>query len=386
MSSHKAQTRMPPVKGRANTLPLGEYTAIGQKYTAIGQKYTAIGQIRSAQTGVNHPHPFLGALIRRKLDQPKIPVVSHLCDSDMGRTEQIWKLFMTIPRRQFCALLGSIAATGSSIPLFAEDREFAEPVHRVANATSVTPKQMTHPLDRALEMARDGLESCRKQIDDYTAILVKRERVGSSLGGHEFMFAKVRNRKVHNGQIVQPLSVYLNFLKPSSVKGREVIFVENQNDGNIIAHEGGFKGKFLPTVSIPPDGMLAMRGQRYPMTEIGVENLIVKLIERGEQAKHTPGVKCEFRKNAKIKGRTCTVLHVTQPIKTPQGAEFHQAEVFMDDVVNVPIRYVAYDWPQKPGGPLNVLEEYTYLDIKVNVGLTDADFNPHNDEYNFYSK
>ena len=87
-----------------------------------------------------------------------------------------------------------------------------------------------------------------------------------------------------------------------------MIFVENQNDGNIVAHEGGFKGKFLPTVTIPPDGMLAMRGQRYPMTDIGVENLIVKLIERGEQARQFPDVQCEFRKNARVKDRVCTVL------------------------------------------------------------------------------
>ncbi|TWU41977.1 DUF1571 domain-containing protein [Novipirellula artificiosorum] len=292
---------------------------------------------------------------------------------------------MKLRRRDFFTFLGSAAAATTSVRGFAEQSELVEPVHRVANAASVAPKQMMHPLDRALEMARDGLETCREDIKDYTAILVKRERVGNSLGGHEYMFAKVRNRKVQNGKIVQPLSVYLSFLKPSSIKGREVIYVENQNDGNIVAHEGGFKGRFLPTVSVPPDGMLAMRGQRYPMTEIGVENLIVKLIERGEQARQMPGVTCEFRKNARVKDRTCTVLHVTQPLKTP-NAEFHQAQVFMDDAVNVPIRYVAYDWPRQAGGPLEVLEEYTYLDLKVNVGLTDADFNPYNPAYNFYSK
>ena len=74
------------------------------------------------------------------------------------------------------------------------------------------------------------------------------------------MYAKVRNRKVSGGKVVQPLSVYLQFLKPSSIKGRECIYVEGKNDGNVIAHEGGFKGKFLPTVTIPPDGTLAMRG------------------------------------------------------------------------------------------------------------------------------
>ena len=167
------------------------------------------------------------------------------------------------------------------------------------------------------------------------------------------------------------------------MKGREVIYVEGQNDNNIIAHEGGLKGKFLPTVNLPPDGMLAMRGQRYPMTEIGVENLIVKLIERGQQARQFSDVQCEFRKNARVQNRVCTVLQVTQPTKQP-NLEFYQASVFIDDQLNVPIRYIAYDWPQHADAPLDVLEEYNYLNLKVNVGLKDEDFDPHNPAYKFY--
>ncbi len=294
---------------------------------------------------------------------------------------------MKIERRQFVALLGSLAAAATTRPGFAEETTFVEPVHRVANAAASlesTPAAKP-PLERALDIARGGLEHSRANVNDYTALMVKRERIGDTLGGHEFMYAKVRNRKIVNGEIVQPLSVYLNFLKPSSVKGREVIYVENQNEGNLIAHEGGFKGKFLPTVTIPPDGMLAMRGQRYPMTEIGVENLIVKLIERGERAARFPDVQCEFRKNARVQDRTCTVLQVTQPTKRPES-DFYQAQVFIDDAINIPIRYIAYDWPATADAPLQVIEEYNYLNLKVNVGLTDADFDPNNPDYNFYSK
>ncbi|MGB7326845.1 MAG: DUF1571 domain-containing protein [Rubripirellula sp.] len=291
---------------------------------------------------------------------------------------------MKIERRKFIALSGSIFATSAAL---ADDPQFVEPVHRVANAPSIEPTPApthAHPLDRALEIAHNGLKSCRESVVDYTALLVKRERVDGTLGPHEYMQVKVRNRKLSGAQIVQPLSVYVNFVKPTSVKGREVIYVENANDGNIVAHEGGFKGKFLPTVNIPPTGMLAMRGQRYPMTEIGVENLIEKLIERGTRARQEADVQCEFRKNARVKDRTCTVLQVTSPTKV-EGLDFHQAQVFIDDALNLPIRYIAYDWPARRGAALEVIEEYNYLDLKVNVGLTDADFDPYNKQYNFYS-
>ncbi len=292
---------------------------------------------------------------------------------------------MNFRRRQFLAIFGSLAAASSSRDLFADGPQLTEPVHRVANAAASLEPTPMHPLDRALDIARNGLQGCRANVNDYTALLIKRERIDDTLSPHEYMAVKIRNRKVVDGRIVQPLSVYLNFLKPSTVKGREVIYVEGKNNGNIVAHEGGFKGKFLPTVTIPPDGMLAMRGQRYPLTEIGVENLIEKLIERGERARQLPDVTCEFRKNARVKDRTCTVLQVTQPTKTP-GSEFFQAQVFIDDAVNIPIRYVAYDWPSREGDPLEVIEEYNYLNLNINVGLTDADFDPYNPAYNFYSK
>ena len=39
--------------------------------------------------------------------------------------------------------------------------------------------------------------------------------------------------------------------------------------------------------------------------------------------------------------------------------------------------------PAKAGDPLPVIEEYTYLNLKLNVGLTDKDFDHTNEEYNF---
>ncbi|NND97390.1 MAG: DUF1571 domain-containing protein [Pirellulaceae bacterium] len=292
---------------------------------------------------------------------------------------------MKLARRRFIATLGTLTATVAipTVSYAADPSELVEPVHRVANAASLAPAAANeNPLDRALDIARRGLQTCRANVNDYTALMVIRERVDGTLGSHQYIAAKVRNRKVVNGKIVQPLSVYLNFLKPTAIKGREVIYVEGQNNGNIIAHEGGFKGRYLPTVRVKPDSMLAMRGQRYPMTEVGVENLMVKLIERGEKAMQHADVECDFRHNARVKDRVCTVLEVTQPTKFP-GSEFYQAQVFIDDALNVPIRYIAYDWPRSKNAPLEVIEEYNYMNLKINVGLKDSDFDPENPKYNF---
>jgi hypothetical protein len=59
------------------------------------------------------------------------------------------------------------------------------------------------------------------------------------------------------------------------------------------------------------------------------------------------------------------------------------AEVFIDRELDLPIRYASYDWPAKAGEKPVPLEEYTYSKIKLNVGLTDQDFDPANPKYTF---
>ena len=57
----------------------------------------------------------------------------------------------------------------------------------------------------------------------------------------------------------------------------------------------------------------------------------------------------------------------------------------MDDEHLIPIRYEAYDWPKEQGGQPILMEEYTYMNVKVNNGFTDADFDPTNAAYKFNS-
>lgn len=56
----------------------------------------------------------------------------------------------------------------------------------------------------------------------------------------------------------------------------------------------------------------------------------------------------------------------------------------MDDEYNLPIRYEAYDWPRNGDSVSqdDLLEEYTYVNLKTNVGLSDRDFDPANSNYN----
>ena len=290
-----------------------------------------------------------------------------------------------VDRRSFLtnsAFIGSALVTSAAWAQQPQTK--SEPVYRISKNDSqpAAPEANVHPLDPALVIARKSLDHIRSTIADYSAIVIKRERVNGTLGEHEFMFTKVRNRKVENGIVKVPFSVYMTFLKPATVKGREVLYVEGANGGNIVAHEGGMKGRFLPTMNLDPHGMIAMQGQRYPITDFGFENLVVKLIEKGERDRKQGECKVDFHTGATVGGRACTVLVVSHPVPRPYF-DFHVAEIFIDDELNIPIRYAAYEWPAQEGGEKQLLEEYTYRDIKINLGLTNADFDSGNKAYNF---
>ena len=237
-----------------------------------------------------------------------------------------------------------------------------------------------HPLDPALRIARQSLRHIHADIADYTVLIVKRERVNGTLSDFQYLRAKIRNRKVKGERTLVPFSVYLKFLKPNSVKGREVIWVEGQNNGKLIAHEGGFKNLFR--VQLPPNGLMAMMGQRYPITNIGFEHLAAELIRKGDRDRQRGECNVQFFREAKVFERVCTRIVVTHPVPRPYF-DFSRAEIFLDDELNVPIRYAAWTWPQQAGGEPLLLEEYTYTKLELNVGLTNKDFDPDNSRYNF---
>jgi hypothetical protein len=222
--------------------------------------------------------------------------------------------------------------------------------------------QAAHPLDTEISTGRVRLDAMRRDIKDYSCIFTKRERVNGKLLPYEQMFMKVRH---------QPFSVYMYFLGPEEVKGQQVVYVEGQNSGKMIAQPVGLKGKFGP-YHLDPLGRFAMEGQRYPITTAGIVNLTSQLIDEGVRDRKYPQCEVKQYKGAKVADRTCTVTEITHP-KLPQF-QFYKARIFVDDEWNIPIRLESYLWPQQPGGQPVPLEEYTYTNFKFNNGFTDADF------------
>jgi hypothetical protein len=226
-------------------------------------------------------------------------------------------------------------------------------------------------LDDALALAQQSLKTL-EAVKDYTGEFSKRERVGGELLPEERNAAKIRH---------QPFSVYLKVIKPASSAGQEVIYVEGRNNGNLIAHTTGFGSNVIGRLSLDPHGFLATRGNRYTIKDVGLKNLVIKLLDLGKRKELFRESKVTISK-MDFADRPCTQVEISSP--HPIG-DFRLAiaRIVLDDKWDVPVHFESHEWPAEGGDKPVLSETYSYYDLRFDVGLTDRDFDPDNPEYAF---
>ncbi len=250
------------------------------------------------------------------------------------------------------------------------------PSHATTKQTSGGFNVESQPatLKGVLAVAHHALDEIDKDIHDYSAVIVKQERFGRKTV-ETVMFAKVREK---------PFSVYLHFLDRSDqdIKGREVIYVQGQNGGDLQVHTPGLLGATLGPLKLNPKGVLAMMGEHHPITEIGLANLCRQLIQRGESLPDPSQVRVMRFLHASINKRPCTLWEVTYPVREREVWGY-LVRSFVDDALQLPIRVEIWELPQDHGKDPQLEEAYTYLDLQFNRGYSDADFSTKDPQYKF---
>jgi len=242
------------------------------------------------------------------------------------------------------------------------------------------PKQDEHPLTPLIRFA-EGRLRWLEAVKDYTCTVTKRERLDGHLQQMRSMEVKIRHSQTHDGREVAPFSVYLRYLSPSDVAGREVVYVQGAHKGRMIVRRGGPRFPSM-TLSIAPDSFAAMQESRSPITEVGVKSAIVKMLDIARHDLQYGECEVKYYVGAKVNERVCTVVQITHPVQRSHFL-YHVAQIFIDDEFGLPIRYAVHDWPEEPGGAPSLMEEYTILKLRLNAGLADTDFDHRNPAYGF---
>lgn len=269
-----------------------------------------------------------------------------------------------VSRRRFLGQAAGCLAAGVAIP-FAPGMASAE-VKLAARITSEAG--VAHILTPAFKLAVAGLEALQN-VKDYEALFVRKEQVNGSLVNSQITI-KLRQ---------EPFSVYLKFIEPSA--GREVIYVEGKNDGKLLVHETGF-ASLAGTLSLDPKGSMAMNGNRYPVTMIGIKTMTETVIEKWLQVKNEKDTKVNVYPNATVGDLSCKVVE-TVLAKPVDGIPQQTCRLYVEKATGYPVRVQSLAFPVKPGEKQETVEDYFYSKLKTNIDLKDADFDTENPAYGF---
>lgn len=203
------------------------------------------------------------------------------------------------------------------------------------------------------------------QVQDYTAVFEKVERVDGILQPKEVVQMKFQ----------RPFRVYMKWLA-GRPKGRELVFVAGANRNKLVVHEGRGFGRFI-TALVDPESSLAMRGNRHPVTDLGLGRMIEILLANVMRARGRGEVELLDRGPAAEDGRLLRRVEGIFPRDRPRGYYCYRFVLAVDTATMLPARVTVYDWDDV------LVEEYAYSDLRVNPGLVREDFETTNPAYNF---
>jgi hypothetical protein len=220
------------------------------------------------------------------------------------------------------------------------------------------------PLEKPLALLNEGRRNFAN-VKDYSCLMQSRENVRGRLLDENVIEFKMRH---------QPYSVYMRWLAPAKDKGQEVCYVHGRNGNKMRVHLPKGGGAFLGWNSVDPNDSRVMEHSRHNIYEAGLGHLIEETVKhweveakQGKTAVKMAEYTCNNRKAIRIE------THLTERI---QGAYCYRGVLYLDAETKTPLRTEYYDWP-RPGGPADgeLMEMYSYIDLRFNVGLTDQDFN-----------
>lgn len=226
-----------------------------------------------------------------------------------------------------------------------------------------------HPLLPAIRLAQQSLQALQS-VKDYEATFTKREWVSQQFVSQR-MTLKFRE---------QPFSVYMKFGEPNA--GREILFVAGQNQNQLLAREASGLASLVGTVSLPLNDSKVTAENRHPITEMGMRRLVELMIERWQNEAQYGEIEVNFYPNAKMGNVACEAIEVSHPTPRKQFP-FHVTRLYLDKATRYPVRVENFGFPRNSNEPPPLIEEYTYTDVRVNLGFTDADFDRRNRNYSF---
>jgi outer membrane lipoprotein-sorting protein len=201
-------------------------------------------------------------------------------------------------------------------------------------------------------------------IDHYTATFLIQERVEGELRPPQRLDLKFK----------KPLKVYLRWLTGKN-EGRQALYPVGVDGNELWVRVPMLVGAI--TLSLDPQSPRARKDGRHPITDVGIGRLLDLIsdnasrgLQRGEVMIADGGQHTTFERPT----QRYTLHFPNDPAK---GYYCMTALIDVDRQYRLPIYAEIFDWDSQ------LIELYGYLNLRLNPGLTDEDFNPKNPAYGF---
>jgi hypothetical protein len=227
---------------------------------------------------------------------------------------------------------------------------------------ATAPANAASPMDepiRLIAAAKKAMEG----VKDYSCVLVKKEKVGDKPGVENVMSLRVRS---------DPFSVNLRWLEPKSLVGQEACYVAGKNDGQMRVRSAGLLGN-LGFLSLAPDDARAKATSKHAITESGLANMIDRFVVAWDKERKLSVTKVRLSEY-EFNKRRCTRVETIQTENPDNQFLFQRTILFFDKETHLPIRLECYEWPAKEGQAGELAEVYSYVNLRLNVGLGDDVF------------
>ncbi len=200
------------------------------------------------------------------------------------------------------------------------------------------------------------------KVDDFVCSFSTRERIRDEIIERKNVVFKFR----------KPASFYMKMTEGED-KDTELIYVEGRYDNNVEVHLGGFWGFFR--IAVDPRGKLALKNHRHPVTDADMGHILDVILANYRRGRDDPQARITYEGIERLDAREA--VHAKAVFPAGRGYYGGTVHVFIDRETLLPVRLTVYGWNDE------FLEEYRYEKVRLNVGLTDRDFDIGNPEYRF---
>lgn len=230
-----------------------------------------------------------------------------------------------------------------------------KPASAVAPAVSETAK--APDFNTMVTEARTALGKLR----DYSGTFTRQERIKGALSAEQVGEMKVR---------VAPAGVYVNFVRPEGTAGMEVSYSAKKT--KVAYRPAGVAGRkgFL---RIDADDAKFLADNRHPVPDWGMGPMLELVAAAAAREKTLNNPVETYSAEYQFANRNVTKYEVL--MRRPHAFRYAaKVVVFVDKETKLPVRFEAYDDPKAGATTGELLEAYSFTDLKLNTGVGENAF------------